>query len=561
MSQVLGAKRSTIAVAAFMTGLMAASSAAGKSGVSYDSGAAAEFVGEAVNRGKDATDGAVVPENLQIVMDEVGRESVTKALYDSATHYEYMHGTPMPADLAEQAIHAAYSTTADAQNRYKMDSGATASNHNQEPNSLQANRAIVAILGTVGEAVPWVHYAPADIGSNESKIAILHHAAGKAVGAYGANDMMDGVFAGDRYISSMRLHTVAIDGTGAAAGKLTAVQDTADTCDQAGTAIKTLRGRAVIYIDGLLVGKEATSAASGANPINGVYVNGANAYVIGGTFNADTGAFTLTSTPAIPAGVKVSVEAPIDYEQSGMTALTPELVSRVDVFSLFAHSWRALTRVSIDSGTQVGNELGLDLFSESVMAIQNQYAIERHFDALDKARRIAANNADTFDFEWSARNQQMNRAQIWQDFGAELGRRSQQMVEDTLDHGITHLYVGKDIKSQWESLPREIFEPSGVTERPGIYRIGKLFGKYDAYYNPKAKETGTSSEIQCIGRATSAARNMVVFGDAVAPSVQPLAYGEDFKKGAGFYARNFSSVNPHGPSARGAASLTVTNLR
>lgn len=561
MSEVLGAKRSTIAVAAFMTGLMAAGSAAGKAGTTYDSGAAAEFVGEATNRGADANTGAVVPENLRIVMDEVGAEPVTKALYDSATHYQREHGVPLPADLAEQMIHSAYSTTGDAARRYKMDSGANANNHHQEPLSLQANRALVAILGTVGEAVPWAHYAPADIGSNESKIAILHHAAGKTVGGYGANDMLDGVFAGDRYISSMRLHTVAIDGTGAASGKLTAIQDTADTCGQSGAAIKTLRGRAVLYIDGMLVGKEANSASSGANPINGMYAKGGTTYAIGGSFNADTGAFTLTSTPAIPEGVKVSVEAPIDYEQTGMPDLTPELVSRVDVYSLYAHSWRALTRVSIDSGTQVSNELSLDLFSESVMAIQNQYAIERHFDALDKARRIAANNADTFDFEWAARSQQMNRAQIWQDFGAVLGKLSQQMVENTLDHGITHLYVGKDIKSQWESLPRELFEPSGVQERPGIYRIGRLFGKYDVYYNPKAKEAANSSEILCVGRATSAARNMVVFGDSVAASVLPLAYNSDMKKGAAFFARNFSSVNPHSLSAMGAASLTVTNLR
>lgn len=559
MSGILGAKRSTAEVGAFVNKLVEAS-ATTKPGLTFDSGAASDFIGEAKN---GSIEGVKVPERLAIVLDELGDagESLTKAVLDSAHDYQRQHGVPMPADLMEQAIHSAYSTTQDAASKYKLDSGASANNHNQEPQSLQANRAIVAILGTTGEAVPWVHYAPADIGSNESKIAILQHQAGLTTGAYDKGDMLDGIFSGGRYLSSMRLHTSQTDAEGKVAAKLTAIQSSPDACAQAGAAIKTLRGRAIVYIDGMKVGEEAKVAATGANTVNGIYTKEGVAYLIGGSFNPETGAYALTTTPALPAGVNVSVEAPIDFEQTEMVELTPELVSHVDVKSIFAHSWRAFTRVSVDAGTQMGNELGLDPFSESVMAIQNHYAIERHFDALHKARRIGVNNADTFDFDWAGQKNDKTRARIWGDFGSVLGKQSQIMVEKTLDHGITHLYVGKDLKSQWEALPREMFEPSGVTERPGIYRFGRLFGKFDCYYDPSAKETATSAEILAIGRATTAARNMVVFGDAVAPNVRPLAYNKDMKQGAAFYARNFTALNPFEFCALGAALITVTNLR
>jgi len=77
------------------------------------------------------------------------------------------------------------------------------------------------------------------------------------------------------------------------------------------------------------------------------------------------------------------------------------------------------------------------------------------------------------------------RAMIWLDFAALLGQIDQDMANNTMDHGITHLYVTAFVAGQLPSLPPEIFEPSGLSARPGIYRVGRLFGKYDVYYTPK----------------------------------------------------------------------------
>ena len=110
-------------------------------------------------------------------------------------------------------------------------------------------------------------------------------------------------------------------------------------------------------------------------------------------------------------------------------------------------------------------------------------------------------------------------------------------------------------------LPNDIFMPSGVTTSPGIYRVGTLFGRFEVYFTPRiVTETATSGQILCVGRATDAARNPIVMGDAVPPTMMPLAVGADLRTGSGFYARTFTDLNPHAPSAMGAAIINVTNL-
>ena len=99
--------------------------------------------------------------------------------------------------------------------------------------------------------------------------------------------------------------------------------------------------------------------------------------------------------------------------------------------------------------------------------------------------------------------------------------------------------------------------------RPSIYRLGRLLNKYEVYVNPRARKSTDSpdvSKIVCVGRSSQAGRNPFVLGDAVAPMAVPISTGSDMKNKAGFYARNFTSVNPHTPSALGCAILTVTGL-
>ena len=369
---------------------------------------------------------------------------------------------------------------------------------------------------------------------------------------------MDGAHSGDRYISSARDHVLTHGEGGALTGKITANQATADTCDPQGKAVKLVRGATIIYVNGLKAAQEVGSKSVNS-PIAGAVTIGNTSYAISGSVNTDNGEITLAVNPALPTSVEVLAEGFIDYERQ--EDLTPSIITTVETFDLFANSWRALTRQSIDSRTQMANELGLDSYSEGVIAIQAQFANERHYDVIRKARRVAVCNRETFDFNWVGAGDYKVRADIWRDFSSALGAVSQKMALLTMNHGVTHLYVGEKIAAQMQGLPADIWQPSGISARPGIYRAGRLFGKYDVYYTPRGvHEDAEGAEILCIGQASDVTRNAFILGDAVAPTVIPLATNSDLKTGAGYYARNFTAVNPHKHSAQGAALITVTNL-
>lgn len=547
-------RKSTTEVAEFTDNLKA--SAATSSGT-LDSIAASDFISQA---------SAKIPENLQVLLDEVGDKSgiIVKQILDGIEVYEKAHGCTVPADVVEQAIHAAYGTTDEARRKYQLPTLDSASSNQSDSMGLQPNRAIVAIMAMMSEAIPFAHYLPADIGSNEARLAILQHQTDAAFGAYGPNALLDGTHSGDAYISSSRMHTCVIDGSGAISGKITAIQDTAETCAPDGAVTVLLRGCSIVYVNGQVAAREVDNTGSGNSAVSGSIKVANVTYAIAGVINTDTGVIALTTTPPMPTSIPVLVEAFIDFERN--PSLTPKIITSVNVFKLRANPWRVFTQQTIDSRTQMANELGLDPYSESVFGIQQQFANERHYKVLGMAMRLAQNNVETYDFGWAAGSlAQKTRAMIFQDFATPLGAVDQQMAIDTMNHGITHLYVGKFVAAMMLSMPSNQFVPSGIAARAGIYRVGKLFGRFDVYYAPKIVPESIvdghqAASVLCIGRATDVTRNPFVLGDAVAPSVIPLAVNADLKTGAGFYARNFTCVNPHAPSSLGCALINITNL-
>lgn len=554
-------KRETAEVATFVDALKGEAC----KGNIFDSAAAADFVTHVSSQ----STGIKVPEKVQALIDDCADDKqavlLTRCILDGANAYETQHGTAAPADLLEQAIHLGYATTSHARRGANGNALDSATTNASDAQSLQPNRAVVAILSAMSEAIPFAHYLPADINSNEAKLAILSHQAGVKYGSYDVGAIMDGSASGETFISSAREHRceIVLDAgtpTGAITGKLTAVQATPETCDPSAAAIKLQRGRSVVYVNGMVAAREVSSSGTGPSAVSGQISIGGTQHQISGTVNPDNGAIALTATPALPATNVVIVEGFVDYERA--PELTPSIITAVETFSLFAKPYRVVTTQTIDSRTQMSNELGLDPYSEGVIAIQAQVANERHYETLRKAVRLGSQNTDTFDFAWSTAGDFKVRADVWRDFGSVLHKLSQRMALLTMNHGITHLYVGEAVMAQLVSLPNDIWEPSGVVERPGIYRLGRLFGRYDVYYTPRGiTETESSAQVLCIGRATDVTRNPFVLGDAVPATVMPLAMQSDMKTGAAYYARNFTEVNPHAPSAMGCALINITNLK
>lgn len=483
---------------------------------------------------------------------DVEEKVLVKALFDGVNHYEREHGMKPRGDLMLSAID---------QCRSLFDS-ATNSHHDQI--SLTPNAPVVAILGALAEATPFAGYLPADRGSNEARLIIVQHNAGSAWGDYNVNDLMDGIAQGGAYLQSSRTIDLAAPNS-TADYKFTFKAQSAPAGTGTGAALNLLRGRTIVSVNGLMAAQEignGPSLAAQVGIVGSITLAGA-VYQLSGTVQPNLGIVTITPTPALPDGTVVTCEAFVDYEQDA--SITPRIAVQAQVFQLFASPYRALYQVTPEARSQFANEVGVDAGAEAMLSVRGQFAMERHYNALAKMKMIGAhNNTATYDFQYATQIQQKTRAQIWQDFASIIGTVSQKMAEDTADHGVTHIYVGKFIAAQFRSMDATLFTPSGITDRPGIYRVGRLFGMYEVYYSPKViieSADGATSEILCIGRSTQTGRCPAIFGDASAPMFEQLGLGTDLRSGYGFNARSFTAVNPHQMSARGAALISVLNLK
>jgi len=541
--------RETANVAAFVDNLAANST---ENGI-FDNASANDFLSQVTNQATNVK----IPTKLQAVFDELAENDqvkISKAILDACNIFEKNHGQKPTADIVEQAIHNAYIGTSNARRALSLDS---ASSDHHDNYSLHPNKPTVAILSTLGAAIDWAHYLPADIKSNEARLAIITHEAGAKSGTYGVNSSLDGAQSGGVYLSSNRTNTTKTDANGKTKGKITAIQLNREQCDPNGGDLKILSGRTLIYQNGVKVAGEVNASKDGKSSISGKINLSGNYHILSGVINLDNGDYELSSEPKLPAGIELVVEAFIDFERA--PEFTPTIISSVNTYSLFANPWRATTHQTIDSSTQMDNELGLDAQSEAIIAINAQFANERHYEALAKGMRLAKNNNTTFDYAKAAANNYNGRSSVWQDLAYPLGALSAQMAIDTFDHGITHLYVGKNVAAQLLAMPD--FEPSGLPPRPGIFRLGRLFGQYEVYFTPHiVREEANAAQILAIGRGSDVTRNPIVLGDAVPPTLMPLSLNSDMKRGVGFYARNFTAVNPHEAFSRGFALINVINM-
>lgn len=519
----------------------------------------------------DGTESRVqVPKALDILLGKVS-PTIGAKLLDSISigmdQYKAAHGVYPTADVVEAAIQQGQSAQdmIGPDGRSLLDSiSNSASSSHSDPGSLQPNRAVVATLSAIAEAIPFAGYLPVDIASNQSKLAVLSHIAGSTYGDYANGAIMDGTNAGLGYASASRFSRLDISGAAPFTGKFTTTNLAADPgmCDPAGTGLPVLRGRTVLYVNGKVAARDAFQGSGGTSPLSGSVSLGSTSYAIVGTVTVATGAISITSvTPVLPVGTEVVVEGIVDYEVA--PALIPLLQVHADTFDIYANPWRAMTNISIDASTQLRNELNLDGSSEAIMAMRTQMSMERHYIALAKAARLGKNLARSYDFAWPSRSAQMMRAQVAQDLAAFLATVDQEMAVATMDHGVTHYYVGSWFAGICQSLGSDLFVSSGLSARPSIYRVGRLFGRYEIYYSPRiATQAADLKTVKLvgIGRSSQVARNPILLGDAVSPTFLDLNMQSDLKRQAAIYARDFTEVNPHELSALGCCEITINNM-
>lgn len=495
--------------------------------------------------------------------------AILDSVLQGSEKYKREHGYMPDPSLIEFAIRSAHQSTLPLQQltegKIRLDN-ASSTHHDQL--SLQPATAIVAILAQLAEAIPYAAYLPADVKNNEARLAILSHLAYSDMGEYLTGALLDGTAGGGNYLDSERVCLLSSNGGGGTALTYQVTQKYAPATvggiavAAGNVALPLLRGRTVLLVNGLPAGRETGNYGSGSNTIAGSVIIAATSYALSGTVNSDTGAISITSTPALPAGVYLEALAYIDYEKAPTYA--PKVGIDATIYQLFARPSRGIVQTGIDASTQIQSELNIDPRGQALLGLRAQYAQERHYRSNAKMLRVASNLSDTWAYGYSSQILQKTRSDIWQNLVPIVAGLSQKMASVTMDHGITTLYLTGELAAQARGLPSTLWEPSGVVDRPGIYRLGRLFGQYDVYYTPKGlieSGGGDVSQILCVGRGSQVGRNPMVLGDAVPPVFLPLAMGTDMVQGDGFYTRNFTEINPHPPSAQGAALINVTGIK
>jgi hypothetical protein len=505
----------------------------------------------------------VVPHAVQTLLEKFKPE-VHGMLLDSVQRgmadYRREHGFDADPSLVEFALDTAIKTASPLKELnvpIRLDS-ATNAHHDQI--SLQPATAMVAIMAQLSEAIPFAAYLSADVKSNEARLAIMDNKANSSFGDYAAGDSLNGIAGGGAYVMAERVLTLTANG-GAGPFAVTAKARTNDT----GAATPLLRGRTVILVNGIPRARDVEGYGAGSNAVAGSVTIAGTTYNLGGTVNTDTGALSITTSAALPAGTVVEALVYIDFEKAPQ--LAPEFGTEVNVYKMFAYASRGIAKNTIDSMTQMQNELALDPRGQAMLSIRSQVAQERHYRAIKKMIGVAkGQGAKSWTYDYTSQIAQKDRSQIWMNLMPILAAASQEMANATIDHGITTLYFTGELAAQLRGLPSSMFETSGITDRPGVYRLGRLAGLYECYYLPPGYglvETGNgdTSQILCIGRATQVARNPIILGDAVPAVFLPLSMGADLVTQDGFYTRSFTELNPHEPSVKAAFIIDVTDIK
>lgn len=514
-------------------------------------------IGEAL---KNPTE--LLPARMQPLMeavDEKQRPQVLASMLDGIRRFEYAHGFTPSADMIDAAI-AQGLAVADGSAGI-LPSGATldsvSSSLQSTPLSHQPNRIAVALCGTLAEAFPVGAYLPSDIGSNESRLAIVNSVAGNNYGAYKDGDVLDGVNSGMSYVGAERTTRaqLAVDRASATFAFKTDLAG-------AGAGVPLIPTRTYVRIGGFKVAAEINpNEETAERMISGqVSING-TAYAINGKVNFAAGSGNLTFNPALPEDpvTVVKVVGFINYEAK--TELAPSIRTEAKSFQLFCTEWRVLMQTSPGARSQAQAELGTDFLSVAVNSARSQIANERYYLALEKLREVAELTGRTFDYDAANQLLEKSRAQRWRDFAAFMGEVDQDVANSTMEYGLSYLFVGAKGASNFRTMGSDDFVPSGVQARPGVYRVGRYKNQYDVYYTPRhVNETATDLEMLAVGRASQVARNPIVFSDAVPPTMIPLSLISDLKSGAALYGRNLTDINPHKLSAMGCALITVKNV-
>lgn len=486
-----------------------------------------------------------------------GANLVTATLDSAIAEYKHLHGKAPSGAILHNAVRCALNGVSQtALNRAGV--GATfddAVSISQSDAPLVSTRAAIALYQGVIEAIPFGGYIPMS-DALSGKIIVAHHEAGSTTGAYNKNDSLDGIYSGKPFMSHERTVLAQSSDKKAFTALITYVDGDA-------TGAPLIPSATQVLVNGLPAGGAPLNAsvADTRAPLSGSIELADKEYTFTGTVTVATGEVAVNFDDALPDGVEVEVVGLINYEHDTMRDKRPVITATARSYDLRAVFTSARYRATQEAKTQWNSEIRLDVGSEAMLTMRQQHAAEKHYNALKSMYKVGKNYVHTANLGGTSRLDARSRADVWADVLFKLTEADQSMLERTNAFGVGVIYVGSKGKAELSALPNTIFEPSGVSSRVGIYRIGRLFGQFDVYFAPNlVNETASSLEMLCIGRSEQTGLNPYILGDVVSPTFLKLEVADDLSEGAGYFYAGAARINPYIKAAQGAAIVAVTGL-
>lgn len=498
------------------------------------------------------------PDNIRALGDLMPHEYIGESIAQGVSMYEKAHGKKPSGAVLDSAIRLAINSVSKeradrATNGLAVldDVGSTQSNA-----PLITNRVAIILNNAISLAIPHAGYLPMQDGM-AGKIIIVGHTAGNNVGDYVKNDSLDGFAAGKPFMSAERIVLAESTNQTDFTFKIKHAKDDAD-----GSPV--LPSHTELLINGIPCSTGSINASVNQATVRlagSAVLEDGKEYTFTGNLTVENGNGNLSFTPALPQGVEVHVVGLLNYEHDNLKEKRPRFLANAHSLDFRAAFMSGLYQVSQEAKVQFNTEVRLDPASEGMYAMQQQSLIERHYNYLNSMYRVAKSYKHVANLNSSKRLDVRDMNDLWSDVLFTLKDADMKMLVRTQSYGIAALYVGNKGAAHIMSLARDTFEPSGSPAAAGIFRLGRLFRKYDVYFTPNLlNETVDSIEMLAVGSSAQTGMNPYIVGDVLSPTFKNLSLTTSLMEGAAYFAAGAARINPYQRAAKGAALISVTGL-
>lgn len=436
----------------------------------------------------------------------------------------------------------------------------------------------VVISMGISNSLPLLSQLPNPTGSNEVPIVYGDAVASIRMGAMNTDDLMDGAKAGLPYLENR--HMIAMNQDDSDTAKFTVTsrvgytkevrenKTTKFVIDDSTKTAPFLGGRVTVFVKGTEVANDhnrshpTTTGISTLQPLGEVEINNKTYLVKSATANLDTHEIEVifdTEKGVAPEADDVDVEVIFDYERKdadgNQILREPGAEVRFLHRSIYAHPSRAKNIATIDSITQLANELNINWYGAALYIIQSKYYFEQTGRLLRRAvNRCLANEETrlvTFDAQ-KAGIQFTSMSEMFSNISVTLSSARTKLSEAiNISIGNYDLYVSNKGAAFFSALRSDQFTPTGLSfgDQSSVYRIGTLNNGANIYYVPASMGVFNEDELTNGAMALMAPRpvspSKAQFVGHVA--VPPMVLAHDisaFEKSVGVYSRQAADLNP-----------------